>query len=290
MLNNRQTYIASKIANLAAPSAPTDAGADRSIRIGSDGLLYWKTPGGNWVRQNGSIWIPVAPPPPSVPNPVFFLDSSTFDNGAGTWTDTIDNTKVYTRDGAGVTKSGNYVSFASSNILDGAAGKVPSILAGEDFSFGAWLKTSDTSNTRFFDMGAANGPQNGAIGAYLGTWGNKDFSLFYVPNGEGTRYAVNNTIQTPENSWIFLAATVKRGVDTIKLYMNGSQISTPYTQVNSSSSGAIGLVSNTLRIGGAWSEPYNRFTGLLGHIKVWNVELTPTEIANEYSTYSSYFV
>jgi len=47
---------ASRIRKGVVPALTSDTGTDRSIRISDDGLLYWKTPGGLWVRANGLIW------------------------------------------------------------------------------------------------------------------------------------------------------------------------------------------------------------------------------------------
>jgi len=47
---------ASRIRKGVVPVLTTDGGTDRAIRIGDDGLLYWKQPGASWVRMNGLAW------------------------------------------------------------------------------------------------------------------------------------------------------------------------------------------------------------------------------------------
>jgi hypothetical protein len=107
----------------------------------------------------------------------------------------------------------------------------------------------------------------------------------YAANGNGTPPALHLLIGNQDvglqgtsvltlNTWTFLTGTYDG--TTMRLYVNGSQVSTK------SKTGNITTTTDPLRLGGDWSG--EMFTGLIDNVRIYNRALSASEITSDMNT------
>ena len=174
---------------------------------------------------------------------------------------------------------------ATAFILGTSTGTLPSGLVtalANDFTVGYWVKTTMVapSSTQWYGGSAL---VDAEVCGGTSDWGTA------LINGGQIAFGIGNpdiTIISPlsynDGAWHFVTATRAAAAGVITLFVDGSQVAT----ISGTSTAArtapplIGLGRNPCAAGGV-------FTGSLDDIIAYNSTLTPTQVSNLYSFYSS---
>ena len=165
----------------------------------------------------------------------------------------------------------NYASGSEVASFNGVNGYVdlnnPTYLQfapGTTYTLGAWIKVNSCTDGAIFGHGASS------YTFYIYPSG----SSCYLDFASSTVANIGAGVQIPTNQWIYVDAVNNIGTN-VYLYVNGQQYG-PYTFTNSYS------YSEDLRIGDSQSDPGFFFNGQIANAQIYNIGLTPTQIAQLY--------
>ena len=165
----------------------------------------------------------------------------------------------------------NYASGSEVASFNGVNGYVdlnnPTYLQfapGTTYTLGAWIKVNSCTDGAIFGHGASS------YTFYIYPSG----SSCYLDFASSTVANIGTGVQIPTNQWIYVDAVNNIGTN-VYLYVNGQQYG-PYTFTNSYS------YSEDLRIGDSQSDPGFFFNGQIANAQIYNIGLTPTQIAQLY--------
>jgi hypothetical protein len=146
------------------------------------------------------------------------------------------------------------------------------------FTLELWFKTNTTSGGRLIGFGDATTGASSSLDRhiYMTDAGNLVFGV-----NPGTKHYVTSAGTYNNNAWHHVAATFGSG--GMHLYVDGASVGTP--DANTSAGNYTGywrLAYDTLS-GWTSAPTSNYFNGTLDEAKIYNRELTSTEVSNEYA-------
>ena len=149
------------------------------------------------------------------------------------------------------------------------------------FSISAWIYMEEASDFQIFNKGTYN-----SDGEYRFECSGSDklSLLLFDESGASTFERATTTATIPENKWVHVCATYN-GVGGasanggITLYLNG--VSEALSLDGNGTYVAMESLASEVRIGNSADSTYSR--GSIQNLKIWNKELTATEIKDDYS-------
>lgn len=221
------------------------------------------------------------------PSPILYLASALFD-GAN-WTDLVNPAGIFGTSGAGVTKSGNYISFNGTDYLLGNAGAQPVIGAGKNFTISLWLNFSAfASDIHVLDSKAGDGAP-GSLLVEFNPANNR--GIFYNDNSSNFFHGENTSVSVPTGEWHLWTFVVDRlgtlGAPSVYIYKDTASQSIDGTNLSLNSL-QIGDGTQILALG-AYPTGGNAYTGLMGNVRIWDVALTSSDVESEYLAFKPQF-
>ena len=168
---------------------------------------------------------------------------------------------------------GSYVEIVDSEILNNIS---------EQVTISAWIKPTDFPNTCTTVLFKGNKRTPNLTHRQFVLW-LFDEGLVYFdasPNGQFIRWIASASETIQKNQWYHVAGTIDAKNDSIKLYLNGDEVS------RSNFKGETNLTKTTLplRIGCSHEEEISEhasFAGLIDEVRVWNIVRTENQIRSD---------
>ena len=170
---------------------------------------------------------------------------------------------------------GSYVEIVDSEMIDNIS---------EQVTISAWIKPTDFPNTCTTVLFKGNKRTPDHSHRQFALW-LFDEGLAYFdasPNGLYIRWIASESESIQRNQWYHVAGTIDAKNDSIKLYLNGTEVRT------SNFKGQRNLTKTTLplRIGCSHEEEISEhasFAGLIDEVRVWNIARTENQIRSDMS-------
>lgn len=189
--------------------------------------------------------------------------------------------KVLTATGAGVGKTSDYITLDGTASIDGVVGEQPVIQATESLTISGWYYLTDgsISHPGLFCTDVT-------LGSILATvspdgdgtdWG---ATLQFFPDNGGLSW-VQSTSNPSLNAWHHYCGIWDRASNTFKIYIDGVE-QTPYTPSVTPSPTSIGVGASLTASVGQWNGMHY-LIGRVGNLRIFNVALTPGQVADEYA-------
>ena len=168
---------------------------------------------------------------------------------------------------------GSYVEIVDSEIINNIS---------EQVTVSAWIKPTDFPNTCTTVLFKGNKRTPNLTHRQFVLW-LFDEGLVYFdasPNGLFIRWIASASETIQKNQWYHVAGTIDAKNDSIKLYLNGDEVS------RSNFKGETNLTKTTLplRIGCSHEEEISEhasFAGLIDEVRVWNIVRTENQIRSD---------
>ena len=168
---------------------------------------------------------------------------------------------------------GSYVEIVDSEIINNIS---------EQVTVSAWIKPTDFPNTCTTVLFKGNKRTPNLTHRQFVLW-LFDEGLVYFdasPNGRFIRWIASASESIQKNQWYHVAGTIDAKNDSIKLYLNGDEVS------RSNFKGQTNLTKTTLplRIGCSHEEEISEhasFAGLIDEVRVWNIVRTENQIRSD---------
>ncbi|BAQ92584.1 hypothetical protein [uncultured Mediterranean phage uvMED] len=191
------------------------------------------------------------------------------------------NTVLYTGTGA-AQKIGGYINRAavfpnpSSSTSTGiVSGFAPSDMDTTSYTFSQWINFDDIDDEQYVFSNYLN--SSGNYGFYAIKTNNVGNIIIDLFNTSNSNIRITSTALSA-GQWYHLALTWNHSTKVMKLYIDGS-----LDQTSSALSGTVSTNSNGLRYGRADGAAINDlFTGKLDQIRIFNKELSSTEVTTLY--------
>lgn len=187
-------------------------------------------------------------------------DSASYPGSGNTWTNLVDSTNYTITDGT--FDSGN----GGSIVFNGTSTFVPigtPLSNGTNFTKEAWILADVVTSSRNILSSASNVFWNNAS---------------TLSGGVGGSFSEVTSSSFPSGVWRHVALTFNDANNTMRLYINGSQVS-QNTNVTQS------YVSEIERVGAHFfnGNPVSFWDGKIAQVRVYNTELSNSEIAQNYN-------
>jgi hypothetical protein len=193
-----------------------------------------------------------------------------YDSGASSRNGILQNSPTWT---TGKISNGLLFDGATQYVSTSSSFSNPST-----FSLELWFKTNTSQGGRLIGFGDATTGAGSSVDRhiYMTDAGNLVFGV-----NPGTKHYVTSASTYNNNAWHHVAATMGSG--GMHLYVDGASVGTPDANTSAGNySGYWRMAYDTLS-GWTSAPTSNYFGGLLDEAKIYNRELTATEVANEYA-------
>jgi N-acetylneuraminic acid mutarotase len=164
-----------------------------------------------------------------------------------------------------------YYNGSSYLQIDSGSGQIADALAGSQFTVSAWIYMDSSGGSPDTILSIATSGNSTVIYFYISST-----DILSIRGPSGGDVVSSTTIIA--NTWTHVAATVNG--TSCKLYVNGALVHTGTFGSSLSISGTDKIYAGVWRNSGGFS---NYFTGFIGDIKLYNTELTATEITILYN-------
>jgi hypothetical protein len=193
-------------------------------------------------------------------------DTNSYVGGGATWTNLVDNTNYTISNGTFDSEDGGSIVFNGSSTFVSIGTPLSS---GTNYTKESWVKASVVTGSRNILSSASN--------------------VFWI--SAGTLYGgVDNSYQLvssssfPVDVWTHVVLTFNDTTNTMTMYINGSQVA-QNTSVTQS------YIGENLRIGSHFfgGSPVSFWNGNISQVRVYNIELSSTEVLQNYNATKNVF-
>jgi hypothetical protein len=217
----------------------------------------------NWLNTNGYY---TSYPSVSTTGLVLNLDAGnplSYPGSGTTWTNLVDN-NTYT------ISNGSFDSGNEGSIVFNGTSTIVTIgqplSSGTNYTMEAWVTADVVTGARNILSSSSNV-----------FWNNGST----LSGGVGGAFSLVTSSSFPTNTWRHLTLTFNDTTNTMRLYING-------TQVSQNLSVTQGYVSETLRIGSHFGvNPISFWDGKIAQVRVYNTDLSAAGVLNNYNATKS---
>jgi len=230
----------------------------------------------------GRPWVATAPTPDIVRSDLqLYLDPSEYSGSGTSWTDSSTNAYTVTLNGAPAYNTTYFTFDGTTEYFD-----TNQSLSSEEFSVGAWFRTSAAGIKMIISKETAAGwPWNYRI------WMNGGQIVGDIAQSGASSRSISSVLTNYNNgSWYYVMYI--RDSSTQYLFVNGTQVSTAVGTF------ASGTISNSQEVwfgksafiaGGSNPQGSYQYIGDLGECFVYNRALTSTEILQNYNATKAHY-
>jgi hypothetical protein len=215
-----------------------------------------------WLNDNG-YWTSYFEYPSGL---IVNLDAgnvSSYPGSGSTWTNLVDSTNYTINNGSFDAGNGGSI------VFNGTSTFVPigtPLLSGTNYSMEAWVNADIVTGARNI-LSSSNNV----------FWNNGST----LSGGVGGSFSLVTSSSFPANVWRYVVLTFNDATNTMRLYINGTQVSQNLSVTQS-------YVSETLRIGSHFGlSPISFWDGKISQVRVYNQEISSSSISSIFNSQKS---